>query len=202
MFAPRSPDIWPRRAGPSAARGLASVASEPLLLLWSMAPGLCIDPPPTPPCVPTPCASTRLVPPIRTAAVEMVISLLARIFSSPVVGEVRHGGLGVNVLSIVPNGFCPYLRPGCPSPGRAPSARYACRTCADAPAARRRRKRRSRAHIDERSTDELEMTGVGLCSKSFIVEDTQLVTGGSSDVQQWCAFVSLMRWPANTLRRR
>src|SRR5262245_51880691 len=55
----------------------------------------------------------------------------------------------------------------------------------ESPAARRRRKGRSRAHIDERNTDdELEMTGLALCSNSFIVEDTQLVTGSSSSIHQ------------------
>jgi hypothetical protein len=44
--------------------------------------------------------------------------------------------------------------------------------------------RHSRACIDERNIDQLEMTGAALCSKSFIAGDTQLVTGSSSSIHQ------------------
>jgi len=42
--------------------------------------------------------------------------------------------------------------------------------------------RQSRTDIGERNTDEVEMSGVALCSKSLFVADTQLVTGSSSSV--------------------
>src|SRR6266852_5565856 len=89
------------------------------------------------------------------------------------------------VLTRVRTGFCPYLRPG-PltsavhvSPLAPYPARLAQKPCGSTPP-----ERQSRTDIGERNTDELEMTGVALCSKSFIVGDTQLVTGSSSGIHQ------------------
>jgi hypothetical protein len=44
--------------------------------------------------------------------------------------------------------------------------------------------RQSRIDVDEQNIDELEMTGVALCSETFIVPDTQLVAGNSSGIHQ------------------
>src|SRR5262249_61825209 len=77
--------------GVSAARGLEPRVSEP------RAPSSLMVPPPRkelPLCgEPAPCCPiAKLVPPIRTAVVEMMINLLARIFSSPSVGKCVTAG--------------------------------------------------------------------------------------------------------------
>ena len=58
----------------------------------------------------------KLVPPSRTATVERVINLLARILFVSFCWKVHHGRLGANQFSRidthVPISFDPYLRPG------------------------------------------------------------------------------------------